>query len=39
MAKYFPSLIWVLRDFSLKLQDEKGNDITIKQYLEGALTE
>ena len=37
MAKYFPSLLWLLRDFSLKLEDRNGNVITEKQYLENAL--
>ena len=37
MAKYFPSLLWILRDFSLKLEDNEGNIITAKQYLENAL--
>ena len=37
LAEYFPSLLWLLRDFSLKLVDKKGNDITEKQYLENAL--
>ena len=34
MAKYFPSLLWILRDFALKLEDNDGNVITTKQYLE-----
>ena len=38
-ASYFPSLVWVLRDFMLKLEDKEGNDITSKQYLENALRE
>lgn len=33
----FPTLIWLLRDFSLLLQDVDGNQITPKQYLEMAL--
>jgi hypothetical protein len=33
----FPSFLWVLRDFSLKLEDESGNRITPKEYLENAL--
>lgn len=33
----FPSFLWVLRDFSLKLEDETGNKITAKEYLENAL--
>ena len=37
MAKYFPSLLWLLRDFILKLEDSEGNVITAKQYLENAL--
>ena len=39
MAKYFPSLLWILRDFALKLEDSDGNVITAKQYLENALME
>lgn len=38
LAKYFPSLLWLLRDFSLKLEDTEGNTITSKQYLENALS-
>ncbi len=37
ISSYFPSLLWLLRDFSLKLEDNKGNVITAKQYLESAL--
>jgi len=37
LSKYFPSLLWLLRDFSLKLEDNEGNSITAKQYLETAL--
>jgi hypothetical protein len=37
LAKYFPSFLWLLRDFSLKLEDSEGNTITAKQYLENAL--
>ena len=36
-SKYFPSLLWLLRDFSLKLEDTEGNTITAKQYLDNAL--
>ena len=25
IAKYFPSFLWVVRDFALKLQDTQGN--------------
>lgn len=37
LAKYFPSFLWLIRDFSLKLEDSEGNTITSKQYLENAL--
>ena len=37
LAEYFPALLWLLRDFSLKLEDVNGNVITEKQYLEKAL--
>ena len=33
LAKYFPILFWVLRDFSLKLEDSEGNKINSNQYL------
>ena len=36
-GEYFPSFLWLLRDFSLKLEDKNGNVITQKQYLESAL--
>ena len=39
MSKYFPSFLWLLRDFILKLEDNEGNVITAKQYLENALME
>ena len=32
-------MIWVLRDFTLKLEDRDGNKITSKQYLENSLRE
>ena len=37
LIEYFPSLFWLLRDFSLKLEDKNGNEITSKEYLEIAL--
>ena len=37
LAQYFPSFLWLLRDFSLKLVDKTGKNITEKQYLEHAL--
>ena len=39
LAQYFPTLLWLLRDFSLKLEDKDGNVIMEKQYLENALEE
>ena len=33
-----PNFLWILRDFSLQLEDEKGNEITSKEYLEKALS-
>lgn len=37
LKSYFPSFLWVLRDFTLKLIDHQGNPISAKQYLENAL--
>jgi hypothetical protein len=39
VAQYFPSFLWVVRDFALKLLDQYGNQINSKEYLEGALKE
>jgi hypothetical protein len=39
VAKYFPSFLWVVRDFSLRLLDTYGNQINSKEYLENALKE
>ena len=33
-----PNFLWVVRDFSLQLEDEKGNEITATEYLENALS-
>lgn len=38
-SKYFPSFMWVVRDFSLQLVDSEGENITSKDYLEKALHE
>lgn len=38
ISAYFPSLLWVLRDFALQLVDRSGNEISPKDYLENALT-
>ena len=37
MAQYFPSFLWILRDFALRLEDADGYTITMKQYLENSL--
>ena len=37
LAEYFPSFLWLLRDFSLKLENLEGKEITEKEYLESAL--
>ena len=37
LAQYFPIFLWLLRDFSLRLVDKNGKNITEKQYLENAL--
>jgi hypothetical protein len=36
-AQYFPSFLWVVRDFALKMIDANGNAMTSKDYLERAL--
>lgn len=33
----FPSFLWLVRDFALRLVDEKGRPISPKEYLENAL--
>jgi hypothetical protein len=38
VAKYFPSLVWVLRDFSLDMYDENlGREASAKEYFESTL--
>ncbi|OMJ85342.1 hypothetical protein SteCoe_13378 [Stentor coeruleus] len=37
LSQYFPSFLWVVRDFSLQLIDEKGHPLTSKEYLEKVL--
>lgn len=39
VSQYFPSFLWVVRDFALRLEDENQNAISSKQYLENALKE
>jgi len=36
---YFPSFMWVVRDFTLQLVNENGDDITPKEYFDKALQE
>ena len=36
-GKFFPSFIWIIRDFTLKLVDPEGKLITSQQYLERTL--
>jgi hypothetical protein len=36
-SQYFPSFMWVVRDFSLLLVDQEGEAITSKEYFEKAL--
>ena len=38
-SKYFPSFMWVIRDFALQLEDKNGDKISSKDYLETALEE
>ena len=37
VARYFPSFLWILRDFSLQLKDHSGHPITLMQYFENSL--
>ena len=37
-AKYFPNFMWVVRDFTLQLVDQEGEQISSKEYLEKALS-
>ena len=37
LVNTFPSFLWLLRDFSLKLEDDKGVAISPTDYLEQAL--
>ena len=36
-TNFFPMFVWVLRDFTLKLEDDKGKKINSNQYLEQCL--
>lgn len=37
LSQYFPSFLWVLRDFHLQLVDEHGSAVTERNYLENSL--
>lgn len=37
LSQYFPTFLWVLRDFHLRTVDENGAEISEKEYLESAL--
>lgn len=37
VAQNFPSFLWIVRDFSLRMVDSNDNPMTSKQYLESAL--
>jgi len=37
LVESFPSFLWVLRDFALKLVDPRGHPMTAREYLENAL--
>lgn len=39
LYRYMPKFMWLLRDFMLKIEDERGRKITPTQYLENCLTE
>ena len=37
LSQFFPTFLWVLRDFTLRLEDEHGKRINSRQYLENCL--
>lgn len=39
LSVYFPHFMWILRDFSLKLTDKNGKDLSTEQYLSESLSE
>lgn len=39
IAQYFPSFLWVVRDFSLRLLSHDGETISAREYLEQSLHE
>lgn len=36
---YMPKFLWILRDFTLKLENVKGKRITATEYLDNCLTD
>ena len=39
LINHFPTFMWLLRDFTLELRDEEGNEVSADQYLEEVLEE
>lgn len=39
LHKYMPKFLWLLRDFMLKIEDERGRKISPSQYLENCLND
>jgi len=39
VSRFFPGLLWVIRDFALKPESDDGEEITMTRYLADALTE
>lgn len=37
LSSHLPRFLWLLRDFSLKLEDDNGRELTPREYLENAL--
>jgi hypothetical protein len=39
LSYYTPKFMWIIRDFTLELQDASGRKISSNQYMENALTD
>ena len=39
LHRFMPKFLWILRDFTLKIEDERGRKISPTQYLENCLSE
>ncbi len=39
LSYYTPKFMWIIRDFTLELQDSSGRKISSNQYMENALTD